>query len=398
VSANFSAIGGGYFNTVQSFSSTIAGGSRNTIETNSHDSTIGGGFDSTIRTEAYQSTIGGGAYNFINIDASSSTISGGELNLIQTNADWSTIGGGQYNTIASDSTYATIPGGYHNNAAGFSSFAAGNRAKANHPGSFVWGDSTSADFASTTSNQFSVRASGGLVFAGDVSLSGDSRYHNLSMSGGNSVGYLYGSYPALADGVHLGYNWYGDNSGNGHVANAAGATSRITAGYGFIDLAVGAVNTAPSTVMLHVTTSGVCANGTVSNCSDRNVKQDLASVSPAQILERVLQLPVSEWSYKLDPATRHIGPMAQDFYGAFKVGMDDKHIATIDESGVALAAIQGLNQKVEARIRNSDIRTQELEDRSRKLEIENTELKQKNQSLEQRLEALERSVFQQKSN
>jgi hypothetical protein len=41
--------------------------------------------------------------------------------------------------------------------------------------------------------------------------------------------------------------------------------------------------------------------------------------------------------------------MAQDFYAAFSIGPDDKHIAVVDESGVALAAIQGLNQKLEAR-------------------------------------------------
>ena len=39
--------------------------------------------------------------------------------------------------------------------------------------------------------------------------------------------------------------------------------------------------------------------------------------------------------------------MAQDFKAAFKVGTDDKHIAPIDEGGVALAAIQALNQRLE---------------------------------------------------
>jgi chromosome segregation ATPase len=38
--------------------------------------------------------------------------------------------------------------------------------------------------------------------------------------------------------------------------------------------------------------------------------------------------------------------MAQDFYAAFGVGPDDKHITTVDEGGVALAAIQGLSQKL----------------------------------------------------
>jgi hypothetical protein len=36
--------------------------------------------------------------------------------------------------------------------------------------------------------------------------------------------------------------------------------------------------------------------------------------------------------------------MAQDFYAAFKVGEDDKHITSIDEDGVALAAIKALHR------------------------------------------------------
>jgi len=40
---------------------------------------------------------------------------------------------------------------------------------------------------------------------------------------------------------------------------------------------------------------------------------------------------------------RHVGPMAQDFYAAFRVGEDDKHITSIDEDGVALAAIKALH-------------------------------------------------------
>ena len=41
------------------------------------------------------------------------------------------------------------------------------------------------------------------------------------------------------------------------------------------------------------------------------------------------------------------GPMAQDFHAPFGLGADDKAIGTVDEGGVALAAIQGLNQKFE---------------------------------------------------
>ena len=76
--------------------------------------------------------------------------------------------------------------------------------------------------------------------------------------------------------------------------------------------------------------------------------------------------------------------MAQDFKAAFNLGADDKHIATVDADGVALAAIQGLNQKL----------TDELKQKGTEI----TELKQNNKSLEERLEALERIIRHQKSN
>jgi len=63
-------------------------------------------------------------------------------------------------------------------------------------------------------------------------------------------------------------------------------------------------------------------------------------------------MPVTQWRFKseVDPeGKRHIGPMAQDFYAAFGLGTDDKHISTTDINGVTMAAIQGLNQKVESK-------------------------------------------------
>jgi hypothetical protein len=62
-------------------------------------------------------------------------------------------------------------------------------------------------------------------------------------------------------------------------------------------------------------------------------------------------LPISQWNFKTDDRTRHIGPMAQDFWALFGVGIDEKHIATVDEEGVALAAIQGLNQRIDDQAR-----------------------------------------------
>ena len=50
------------------------------------------------------------------------------------------------------------------------------------------------------------------------------------------------------------------------------------------------------------------------------------------------------------------------------MGADDVTIATVDESGVALAAIQGLNQKLESSVKEKDAEIQELKARLEKLE------------------------------
>ncbi|HEY2082176.1 MAG TPA: tail fiber domain-containing protein [Verrucomicrobiae bacterium] len=81
--------------------------------------------------------------------------------------------------------------------------------------------------------------------------------------------------------------------------------------------------------------------------SDRNIKTDFAPVSAEKILAQLAALPISSWRYTNETASvRHVGPMAQDFKAAFDLGTSDKTIGTVDESGVALAALQGLNQKL----------------------------------------------------
>ena len=80
--------------------------------------------------------------------------------------------------------------------------------------------------------------------------------------------------------------------------------------------------------------------------SDHNLKEKFTPIDNQDILERVARLPISRWNFKTDANIDHIGPMAQDFYAAFNVGPDDKHIATVDEGGVALAAIKGLHEVV----------------------------------------------------
>lgn len=82
--------------------------------------------------------------------------------------------------------------------------------------------------------------------------------------------------------------------------------------------------------------------------SDRNAKRNIRPVDYPQILEKLNQLDISRWSYtEQDESIEHIGPMAQDFYALFGIGEDDKHISTLDPSGVALSAIKALLERVE---------------------------------------------------
>jgi hypothetical protein len=80
--------------------------------------------------------------------------------------------------------------------------------------------------------------------------------------------------------------------------------------------------------------------------SDRNAKRNIRAVDGKQIIEKLAKLPISRWSYKTqDESIEHIGPMAQDFYELFKIGEDDRHISTLDPSGVALAGLKELIQE-----------------------------------------------------
>jgi hypothetical protein len=102
------------------------------------------------------------------------------------------------------------------------------------------------------------------------------------------------------------------------------------------------------TSLLQILPTGNCRATLFTSTSDRHVKEDIVPVDPAEVLDRVANMPVSTWSYiKDESGARHMGPMAQDFHAAFGLGTDDKTIAEMDRSGVALAAIQGLNSRVE---------------------------------------------------
>jgi hypothetical protein len=89
--------------------------------------------------------------------------------------------------------------------------------------------------------------------------------------------------------------------------------------------------------------------GALTQGSSRRTKHGFASVRADEVLDKVAALEISRWRYKKDASdSEHIGPMAEDFYRAFGLGADDRHIAPADMAAVALSANQALDAKVRA--------------------------------------------------
>jgi hypothetical protein len=279
-SGSWSSVGGGKNNAASGDAATVGGGLQNQV--GGFEAVVAGGYANSAPNEF--STIGGGFGN--QTQGAWSTVAGGANNLAQGYA--SAIGGGTNNFAGGYA--ATAPGGFSNSATGDFSFAAGQQAQALHQGAFVWADSQNSPFASTTSNQFLIRAQGGM-------------------------------------GVNT-------NNPEGVALNVNGSIAA---------------------------SGSVTANGVLLT-SDRHAKENFTTFDSQTILAKVATLPLTEWNYKRDSkGVQHIGPMAQDFQAAFQLnGSDDKHISVVDESGVALAAIQGLNQKLEQETRNKDAEIQDL--------------------------------------
>jgi len=97
--------------------------------------------------------------------------------------------------------------------------------------------------------------------------------------------------------------------------------------------------------------------------SDRNAKKNFQPVDALGILNKLAAIPIQQWNYKWerDSDVPNIGPMAQDFKGAFYPGRDDKGITTLEFDGVKLVAIQGLNQKLDAELKAKDAKIASLE-------------------------------------
>lgn len=340
-------VSGGYGNTASGEGATVGGGQSDTA--NNNYATIGGGyrnsatgFGATVAGGGWDGDVSAGVGN--SAGGEDSSVGGGNVNTAS--GDYSAVGGGYRNRATT--TFATVPGGLFNVASGEYSFAAGNTAQALHQGAFVWADSEGTPFASTTNDQFLIRAQGGVGIGATNPIGG------AALTIRYPQGAPTNSMPSQDNGLGIGqystsgYKWL-QSYGGPLTLNPLGNN-------------VGINTTNPA--HLFQVGNAYCDGNQWYPSSDRNVKSGFETISPQAVLAKVAALPITRWHYTNDVATAHLGPMAQDFYAAFRVGPDDRHISTLDEGSVALAAIQGLNQKLEQK----DAEITELKARLDKLE------------------------------
>ena len=341
VGAEAGSIGGGMHNTIQSGSTscTIAGGSEHYIGTNTPQCTISGGLGNYIADNTRDVTIGGGYLNWVGSGYSyGSTIAGGRVNIVGYSSSGGAIGGGENNTIADNAQFATIAGGFYNTNASTWSVVGGGYLNAIQNGA----ENCTIGGGSYNTGQYGA--------------------YCATIPGGYS-NMVAGNY-ALAAGRRASANQAGafvwGDSTDAIIASTNGdsVTMRAAGGYRLF-------SNSGATVGTYLAPGG----NAWSAMSDRDVKENFRSVDPRAVLEKVAALPVTEWNLKSQPENiRHIGPMAQDFQAAFGLGESDRHISTSDADGVALAAIQGLNHKLELNLEQKETEITELKQRLEALE------------------------------
>jgi hypothetical protein len=418
-------VGGGYFNNAGGYAATVGGGVVNTAS--GSEASIGGGGGNTASGQVatiaggqnsaasgQYATVGGG-YNNI-AGGNYATAGGGVRNYA--NASYSTVSGG-INNLASG-TGATVAGGTNNKAAGAASFAAGVNAQALHDGSFVWADGTSGTFASTTNNQFSIRAQNGVRIQAP-----DSR---LRLESANSGLYAATEYVSTGRTRHTGVGGpaaFSDAANNFYIYDATAAKFRFVVttngnvGIGtatpssLLEVAGGITTASGIDIHGHITyrqvpfggfsgtwnvgisstanfgftadeSFGQCAfidtSGNYWQVSDRSIKRDISSLENS--LDRLMQLRAVSYHFRNEPKNTPVslGFVAQEVQPIFPEVVREqsngvKAIGYSELIPVTIRSIQELNQKVEAG-------GQKSEDRIQKLEAENAELKARLEKLE----------------
>lgn len=120
--------------------------------------------------------------------------------------------------------------------------------------------------------------------------------------------------------------------------------------------------------------------------SSRTLKENFGEVDGEDILARLRGVPITTWTMRgSKEPIRHLGPVAEDFYDAFELGLGNTTIGMGDIDGVTFAAAQALEKRTSAL-------KAEITARDAKI----SSLEQKASMLEERLAALERLLAKKK--
>ncbi len=375
-SSDRATVGGGDGNTAGGSAATVSGGSHNAArgqysvvaggggpalaDSNSatgDKSTIGGG-SRNIASNTW-ATIGGGKTN--NASGASATVGGGENN---TATDYATVGGGASNTASGD--HATVGGGRFNHARGDYAVVAGGGGASLADSNSATGDySAIGGGAKNTASGNYATVGGGHIndASGDRATVGGG-YSNVASDFCAVVPGGYNNTASARYAFAAGRNANADNVGSFVWADSTNTLFSSMANNQFRVRASGGTQIYSNSTLTSGVTLAAGAGAWVA-VSDSTLKRNLRLVDTKDVLNRVAQLPIKQWSYKSqDPSIEHIGPMAQDFWSAFHLGEDSLGISTIDPDGIALAAIQELAKRLEA------------------VEVENTALRARVQTLE----------------
>ncbi len=328
---------------------TISGGERNFVGGAADHATIGGGYSNSIAGSdgPVIDTIGGGSLNSIQPDVAYAMIGGGLANVAGSNSLGSAIGGGSTNVIQSGSTNSTIAGGVNNSVQGFAATIGGGFNNTNTAdASFVGGGTTNIILVPA----HEATIGGG---AGNIILGGG----RDSTIGGGVGNTNFGPFATIPGGVNnlaganafaAGSGALAGNQGSFVWADASGASLGSTNNNSVTMRGAGGFrlfSNPGATLGVYLAPNG----SSWSVISDRNAKKNIRAVNYDAVLDKLSEVPVEQWNYKAesDADTPNLGPMAQDFKHAFYPGRDDKSISTLEFDGVEMAAIQGLNQKLQ---------------------------------------------------
>lgn len=284
---------------------------------------------------------------------------------------------------------------FSDGATGQYSLAAGYHGKTNFEGSFDWGPEfgTLGQIADTANEQFIINAPHGVGINTATAADGTPLRDELTiapspdlpaansdftMLGDQSFNYKGFNFNVQANGFYQMNGLYFDGTTLFYDSLLYVNHIHSTPGYGEFNFN-GANSFNPITVGTNTSNGNgafLSSTGVWTNASSRTWKDAFAAIDPGAVLEKLVAMPVQTWFYKdKHEDGQHMGPVAEDFAAAFGLGSNEKYIGSVDESGVAIAAIQGLNKKVE-----SD---------NAALKHENAELRSRLDALSSRLDQLE---------